>query len=244
MTANATLPFGPLLTILVLPRGGGVHASGRLLIAASPSTALNQAWTMARTAAKSLDRAVQVSVGRSNGTVETFMMDRDGSRVRLSAPPVLPPLDPADPRWTDGRLITHPLVAPIKAAEADQGIPRARAAAYQLAQQLRRELDPNHPYLVLADELQAHFALRDEDWPFASRLYRATADTRHRLRSPAGDQRFTVHNAVASWLSASETDAQVLADGYQLGHLLVRVAPRHSKAIAAVLDRLSALVGR
>lgn len=242
MSATATLPFDPLLTILVLPHNGGVHASGRLLTAVNSWTALDQAWAMARTAAKSLDRAVQVSVGRGNGAVETFMMDRDGNRVRLSAPPVLRPLEPVDPRWTDGRLVEHELVASIKAAEQAQRISQARATANLLSQQLRRELEPDHPYLVLGIELQAHFALRDKDLLGAVHLYRAAADARHRLRSPADDLTFTVNNAVAAWLTASdEGETHALHEGYQLGHLLVRITPRHSEAIAAVLQRLRAL---
>ncbi|MFE3629521.1 hypothetical protein [Streptomyces goshikiensis] len=231
----------PLLTMLVLP-GGGVHASGRLLSAPDPSGALDQAWALARTAVKSLGRAVQVNVGRPDGTVETSMMDRDGSRVRLSAPPVVPPLDPADARWTDHHLSAHPLVTPIREAASARGLPPARAAAQHLAQQLHHELEPTHPYLILADELRAHLALRDQDWLTAARLYRAVADAHHQLRAPAAVRQTPVHNAVATWLLAADTaGSQVLNDGAQLGHLLVRIAPRHRTAIATVLDRLHTL---
>ncbi|MEU1824139.1 hypothetical protein ABZ502_17135 [Streptomyces abikoensis] len=239
MTDAATLPFDPLLTILVLP-GGQVHANGQLLTGPDPVTVLNQAWSMAHRAAASVHRAVQVNVGRPAGTVEAFLMSVDGSRIRLSAPPVLTPQETPDPRWSDDVLNHHPLVAPIRAAETAHDIHQARAAARHLADHLRRDLDPRHPYLVMANELQAHLALRANDWSAATRLYMAVAEARYLMRSPAPDLAFAVNNAVASWLAASAgpMDGQALADGYQLGHFLVRITPRRSEAITTVLRRL------
>ncbi|RLU81979.1 hypothetical protein CTZ27_30920 [Streptomyces griseocarneus] len=240
MTDTAAPSFDPRFTVLVLP-GGHVHADGTLRSGPQVWPLIHEAWRVPCEAAKRLGRAVRVSVGRADGSVAAYLMSGDGGHQTVTSHPELFPLMVADPRWSDGMLGQHPLLAQVHAADTSGDLAQARRAARYLTDQMEQGVGKDHPYSVLARELEGHFALRAQDWLAACGHYALAAETRYRLQSPANQTSTALDNAVAAWLAArsGSQDPDVMEAGYGLGHLVLRTAPRRADCLTAVLERLT-----
>ncbi|MFF4531589.1 hypothetical protein ACFY1P_20250 [Streptomyces sp. NPDC001407] len=230
--------FDPRFTVLVLP-GGRVHANGKLLSGPELWPLIHQAWHVPREAAARLGYPVRISVGRPDGSVSAYLMSGDGGHTRVAAHPELVPLMAVDPRWSDGVLGRHPLLASVRAAETTGDFSRVRRAARNLTDHLERGVGTTHPYSVMARELEGHFALLDHDGLGAAAHFTSAAETRYRIQAPAQTTSCALDTAVAAFLAAVDSRAPgAWETGYRLAHTLVHIAPRGTERIAAVLERL------
>lgn len=230
-------PLDPLTTVLVLP-DGTVHTRGTLLSGrADEQELLSMAWLFPREQATILQRPVRVSVGRPSGSVEAYLLSADGTTTAVAAHPPAAVLDPPDPRWDDGMPQYRALLEIARAAERAADLPTAQAAAERLAVHIHDYLGDQHLRTVLAYELQGHFAVRARDWAGAARLHTGAATGRNRRLAPSAATARTLMNAVYTWMKAPPAE-DITETGYDLAHLLVRVAPDDPGPIAAVLGRL------
>lgn len=236
LTAPAGIPAAPHLTIAVL-KDGTVHAIGSLCAPGGTWSTEQDGWIPAQTTAARLDRPVRVSVGRAEGQVTSYLVHPDGeleeipSRTRSKS-------QPPDPRWTDGTLDRHPLTEPLRAAQRAANWPVAQTAVTRLADDIRAEHNDQHPYTILAAELEGLIALHARDWPTAARRYTLAAETRHNLSAPPMGTRLALGNALAAWLQAS-AEPGMLEHGYSLVHFLIRATPYDTRAIATVQRQLA-----
>lgn len=234
----AAVPVEPHFTVLLL-EDGSVHVQEALHRADGGSEA---AWRLLRRQYAGVDGGgpVRVSVARRGGSVDAYLLGPDGPAPVAAGHPRLLPADPVDLRWMDGMPDRHDLLELVRAAERAGEWRGALVAAERLAAHLRADLGEGHPYVVLAGELQGHFALRARDWGAAARLFSAAAAGRYALGSPAADTASALDNSVSAW-TRSRGQRGAREAGLALAHLLVRAAPLPRGRLAAVLDGLSEL---
>jgi hypothetical protein len=99
-------PLYPHPTIVVLP-GGAAHAGGRFITGAEDRRdPLDAAWDHAHEVAAWCGREVRVSVGRANGTVETYALGLHGGVPHPITFPVPSPPAPG-PGWRESVADRH-----------------------------------------------------------------------------------------------------------------------------------------
>ena len=223
-------------TIIVLP-SGGIHTRGERRNGPEDAHALiDSACTTLLAQAAQQDQTIWVSIAQAEGSVHHYKIAANGTMVFRNRPPA-PSSGPVAAYWTDGIPEDTGMLDTVRAAHRAGQWTAAQAAADRATQQQLIEHGPDHPYVVMGQELQAHFALMASDWNAAATLYTTAATACHRLNGPPSYTSRYLANAVAAWLRRIP-DHPSFSTGYALAHALVRIQPHNKPALGALLRRL------
>jgi hypothetical protein len=223
-------------TIIVLP-GKGIHTHGLLLRGPEPPQVLIQrACGPLHAAATQQGRPLLLSIGYADGRVEHHQGALDGTIHPTDQVPATEDRSP-DPVWSQGIPEDTGLLNAVRTAHRAGEWRAAQHAADRATQHLISQHGRNHPYTVMAIELQAHFALMAHDRDTGAALYTDAAVAIHRLGGPRAQSRHNLANAVAAWLH-SDRDTSPGGPGFAVAHALIRITPNDRAALAEVLRNL------
>lgn len=223
-------------TIIVLP-DASIHAQGLLHEGPQPPEALiDGVCRPLRAAAARKGRPIRLSIGHPDGRVEHHRIAVDGTTH--SDPTPAAETAATDPVWSQGIPEDTGLLAPVRAAHRAGHWRAAQQAAHRATQHLAARHGRNHPYAAMGVELQAHFALMNQDHTTGTLLSTEAAVAIHRLGGPPAQYRHHLANAAAAWLHSSR-DIRPGGPGFAVAHALIRITPNDQGVLAALLRRLT-----
>ncbi|GAA2340056.1 hypothetical protein OKJ48_22440 [Streptomyces kunmingensis] len=223
-------------TIIILP-GGGIHVHGLLYEGPEPLEILiERVCRPLHPVAVNMDRLIRLNIGHPDGHVEQYQMAADGTLHPHQVPDTAPAA--TDPIWSQGIPQDSGLLGPMRAAHRAGNWRAARQEAHRATQRLIARHGPDHPYAAMGNELQAYFALMDQDRTAGAVLSTASADAIHRLGGPPAQFKHHLANAVAAWLH-SDRDTRPGGPGFAVAHALLRITPDDHVPIGVVLKLLT-----
>lgn len=227
-----TLLGAPLITAVVLPEDGGVHALSRAM-APGVDDPEHPLWAHASATAAARGRPVLVRVGRP-GRIDAYTVTTTGARTPHRLAQRSPAAAP-DPRWSEEPPDRDGLLNDVFAAEDTGDFEAAIKLAADLGARLHAELGPEHPHLWLIAELQADLNLLAHHGDQAAALYCKVAAARYNLRSPEPPALGCLRRALMGWQWIGPSTGPV---GLALAHTLIAYLPARADVLHSVLQHL------